>query len=183
MALRRPVVHNGGAVRRPLARPRRIPFLAAESLAARASPFPARDAFSIGDSRQNNCAEFDARIDDSIRSHGPNIRGEWNRSAAPRRDCPKPSTTHDRIDSQQVRIIHPFHPLCGQSFRFVVSKKLWGDDRVTIQLADGSLFSVPVTWTDVIPADAYVSVGDGRSQFRVEDLMALADLMALRRRR
>jgi hypothetical protein len=97
--------------------------------------------------------------------------------------CRKPSTTHDLIDSRQVRIIHPFHPLCGQSFRFVVSKKLWGEDRVTIQLADGSLFSVPVSWTDVVPADAYVSVGGGRSQFRVEDLMALADLMALRRRR
>jgi len=97
--------------------------------------------------------------------------------------CPKRSTTHDLIDSQQVRIIHPFHPLRGQSFRFVVSKKLWGDDRVTIQLADGSPFSVPVSWTDVIPADAYVSIGSGRSQFRVEDLMALADLIALRRRR
>jgi len=54
---------------------------------------------------------------------------------------------------------------------------------MTIQLADGSPFSVPVSWTDVIPADAYVSVGGGRSQFRVEDLMALADLMALRQRR
>ena len=101
----------------------------------------------------------------------------------PPHPCPKLSTTRDLVDSQQVRIIHPFHPLCGQSFRFVVSKKLWGDDRVTIQLADGSPFSVPVSWTDVIPADAYVSVGGGRSQFRVEDLMALADLVALRRRR
>ena len=54
---------------------------------------------------------------------------------------------------------------------------------MTIQLADGSPLSVPVSWTDVIPADAYVSVGGGRSQFRVEDLMALADLVALRQRR
>jgi hypothetical protein len=54
---------------------------------------------------------------------------------------------------------------------------------VTIQLADGSPLSVPVSWTDAVPADAYVSVGGGRSQFRVEDLMALADLMALRQRR
>jgi hypothetical protein len=34
---------------------------------------------------------------------------------------------------------------------------------------------VPVSWTDVVPADAYTSVGGGRSRFRVEDLMALAD--------
>src|SRR5258708_35668871 len=92
---------------------------------------------------------------------------------------PKPSTAPNLIDSQQIRIIHPFHPLCGRSFRFVVSKKLWGEDRVTIQLADGSPFSVPVSWTDVVPADAYTSVGGGRSRFRVEALMALADLLVL----
>jgi hypothetical protein len=95
----------------------------------------------------------------------------------------KPSTAPNLIDSQQIRIIHPFHPLCGRSFRFVVSKKLWGEDRVTIQLADGSPFSVPVSWTDVVPADAYTSVGGGRSRFRVEDLMALADLLTLKRSR
>ena len=98
-------------------------------------------------------------------------------------DCPKPSTTRDLVDSHQIRIIHPFHPLCGQSFRFVVSKKLWGEDRVTIQFADGSPLSVPVSWTDAIPADAYATVGGGRSRFRVEDLMALADLLALGGRR
>ena len=50
MGLRRPVVRNRGAVRRPVAGPRPIPFLAAASLAARASPSPTRDAFAIGDS-------------------------------------------------------------------------------------------------------------------------------------
>lgn len=94
--------------------------------------------------------------------------------------CPKPPTARDPVDSKQVRIIHPFHPLCGQSFRFVVSKQLWGEDRVTIQLADGSPLSVPVSWTDAIPADVYITVGGGRSQFRVEDLMVLADLLTLR---
>jgi hypothetical protein len=39
---------------------------------------------------------------------------------------------------------------------------------------------VPVNWTDFVPADPYVSVGGGRSRFRVEDLVALADLMATR---
>jgi hypothetical protein len=92
-----------------------------------------------------------------------------------------PSTARDLVDSQQVRIIHPFRPLCVQSFRFVVSKKLWGEHRVTVQLADGSPFSVPVSWTNVVPANAYTSVGGGRSWFRAEDLMALADLPALKR--
>ena len=49
---------------------------------------------------------------------------------------------------------------------------------MTLQFTDGSLQSVPVGWTDVAPADPYVSVGKGRSHFRVEDLLALSDIMA-----
>jgi hypothetical protein len=44
-----------------------------------------REAFPSG-SRQNNFGEFDTTIVDSIRLHGPNIPGEWIRSAAPRKD-------------------------------------------------------------------------------------------------
>lgn len=50
---------------------------------------------------------------------------------------------------------------------------------MTIQLADGSPLSVPVSWTDAAPADAYLSVGRCRSRFRVEDLLALSDLLKL----
>jgi hypothetical protein len=42
---------------------------------------------------------------------------------------------------------------------------------------------MPVSWTDAIPADAYAAVGGGRSQFRVEDLLALAALLGLGARR
>jgi Family of unknown function (DUF5372) len=96
---------------------------------------------------------------------------------------PKPSTTRDSNDPQQVRIIHPFHPLYGQSFRFVVSKKLWGESRVTIQLPDGSPLSVPISWTDTAPGDPYLHVSGGRSRFRVEDLLALAKLISAARSR
>lgn len=48
---------------------------------------------------------------------------------------------------------------------------------MTIQLPDGGILSVPISWTDVLPADPYLSVGGGRAQFRVEDLLALADLI------
>ena len=50
---RQPVVRSGGAVRRPAAPSRRTPFREVESLVARASPSPTRDAFSIGDSNRN----------------------------------------------------------------------------------------------------------------------------------
>jgi hypothetical protein len=37
---------------------------------------------------------------------------------------------------------------------------------------------VPVGWTDLVPADPYLSVGRGRASFRMEDLRALATLVA-----
>lgn len=64
----------------------------------------------------------------------------------------------------------------------MVAKQLWGEDRVTLQLADGTLQSVPVGWTDRVPPDPYLSLGKGRSLFRVEDLLALAELVAARGR-
>jgi hypothetical protein len=39
---------------------------------------------------------------------------------------------------------------------------------------------VPVNWTDLAPADPHLSIGRGRSHFRVADLLALADLVAPR---
>ena len=57
-------------------------------------------------------------------------------------------------------------------------KQLWGEDRVTFEDAAGALHSVPVNWTDLLPAEPYVSVGGGRSRFRLADLCALADLVA-----
>jgi Family of unknown function (DUF5372) len=65
-------------------------------------------------------------------------------------------------------------------FPFVVAKPLWGEDRITFEHPDGGLCSVPVNWTDFVPADPYVSVGGGRSRFRVEDLLALAELVTIR---
>jgi len=82
-----------------------------------------------------------------------------------------------------VQITHPFHPFRGQSFRFVVKKLLWGEERVTFLAPDGTPRSVPVNWTDRAPADPYRIVGRGRSRFRVEDLLLLAELLEAGERR
>lgn len=104
-------------------------------------------------------------------------------SSAPRAPWQEQSNAGDADAEQQkrIRITHPFHPLRDQSFRFVVSKQIWGEDRVSFQHPDGSLRSVPVGWTDFLPPDPYHSVGQGRSRFRAEDLMALADLISGKR--
>jgi hypothetical protein len=39
------------------------------------------------------------------------------------------------------------------------------------------LISLPARWTDVLPADPLVAIGDGRSAFRAHDLLKLARLL------
>ena len=50
----------------------------------------------------------------------------------------------------------------------------WGEDRVWFHANDGSLQSVPTSWTDAAPVDAFVVVAAGRSLFRLADLLELA---------
>jgi hypothetical protein len=60
--------------------------------------WPTPDEFGSAGSRQSNFLEFDTRIVDSKRLHGPNIPGERNRSAAPQVHSPpvKASGNGDR---------------------------------------------------------------------------------------
>jgi hypothetical protein len=37
--------------------------------------------------------------------------------------------------------------------RYVVTGKLWDEARVTLETAEGTLRSLPVGWTDLLPAD------------------------------
>jgi len=53
----------------------------------------------------------------------------------------------------------------------------WGEDRVYFFLDDGELRGLPAAWTDAGPVDPFLTVAAGRSPFRVEDLLALADLI------
>jgi hypothetical protein len=66
--------------------------------------------------------------------------------------------------------------------RYVVTGKLWGEARVTVETADGTR-SLPVGWTDLLPADPIVTVGRGRAAFRLADLLTLADMVEGRTRR
>jgi len=38
---------------------------------------------------------------------------------------------------------------------------------------------LPASWTDVIPADPFISVAGGRALFRADDLLELAGLLRL----
>ena len=55
----------------------------------------------------------------------------------------------------------------------MVIKHLWGEQRVTLQMGDGSFRSLPIGWTELAPVDPYMTIGKGRSKFRVKDLIEL----------
>ena len=78
------------------------------------------------------------------------------------------------------RIVHPFHPLCGQQLLLVTIRRNWGEDVLYYHDPKGALVSVPVRWTDRVAADPVVTVSAGRSPFRLEDLLELARLVAAR---
>jgi hypothetical protein len=59
----------------------------------------------------------------------------------------------------------------------VVRRPTWHHDRVFFFLADGTLTSVPTAWTDAAEPEPFVTMAAGRSAFRVEALLGLADLV------
>jgi hypothetical protein len=68
--------------------------------------------------------------------------------------------------------------LNGEEFELVGFAHTWGEQRVFFRKpGDQRVRSLPASWTDVEPPDAFVVVSAGRSLFRPEDLLALADLL------
>ena len=53
----------------------------------------------------------------------------------------------------------------------------WGEDRVYYVDAEGRLRAIPASWTSVASVDPFVAISAGRSLFRYEDLVKLADLL------
>jgi hypothetical protein len=64
--------------------------------------------------------------------------------------------------------------LFKQEFEAVTFRQNWGEDRVWFHDKDCRLHSVPTSWTDAAPMDAFVAVAAGRSLFRLVDLLELA---------
>lgn len=75
-------------------------------------------------------------------------------------------------------MVHPFHPLNGQEFELVGYAHTWGEHRVFYREPGSELVrSLPANWTDVEEPDPFLVLGEGRSYFRVEDLLSLAGFL------
>lgn len=75
-------------------------------------------------------------------------------------------------------MVHPFHPLTGQEFALVGYAHSWGEHRVYYrELGSEVVRSLPASWTDVQGPNLFIVLGEGRSYFRVDDLLALVGLL------
>jgi hypothetical protein len=59
----------------------------------------------------------------------------------------------------------------------VTYRQNWGEQRVYFHDDQGRLISLPAAWTSLWPTDPVVDISAGRSAFRVEDLLELANLV------
>jgi len=59
----------------------------------------------------------------------------------------------------------------------VAVRQTWGEYRVFFLDQDGTQRSLPAGWTDAVAVDVFVAMAAGRSPFRVEDLVCLAELI------
>ena len=62
------------------------------------------------------------------------------------------------------------------------ARRGWQEQRAWGLRPDGAAVALPLTWTNLVPPDPYLVVGRGRSRFRVEDLLELAELLQEDRR-
>ena len=53
----------------------------------------------------------------------------------------------------------------------------WSEDRVYFHNDDGRLISVPTAWTSISAADPFLVVSAGRSPFKAQDLLEVAELI------
>jgi hypothetical protein len=78
---------------------------------------------------------------------------------------------------RRIRVTHPFHPLYTQEFEVVNYRKGWAKEVVDCRGEGNRLITVPLAWTDAAEVDPFVVLSAGRSYFRVEDLVLLAEML------
>jgi hypothetical protein len=94
---------------------------------------------------------------------------------------PKSSTAgcSDHGTTGVFEVTHPFHPQRGEKWVLATRRVVWGEDRVNYFDQQGKLCSMLTAWTDLAALDFFAQASQGRSWFRVDDLLALSALVRL----
>ena len=78
---------------------------------------------------------------------------------------------------EKFKITHPFHPLHEREFDLLNYSSRWGWLCVEYRGEDGEIGAIPVDWTDAGEPDPFLDVSNGRSCFRVSELLLLVELL------
>jgi len=73
-------------------------------------------------------------------------------------------------------VTHPFHPLHGLEFESLEVRSVFRHQVLIFYNLDGRKLQIPVAWTDAASPDPFQVIAQGRSYFRVEDLLRLWEL-------
>jgi hypothetical protein len=76
-----------------------------------------------------------------------------------------------------VQVTHPFHPLHGGTFE-VVDRRRCHEEYLYLEVGAERVERLPARWTSAGGVDPFVQLSAGRSLFRVDDLVRLAELVA-----
>ena len=56
-------------------------------------------------------------------------------------------------------------------------KKTWGEDRILYINEKGEMLLIPTSWTDAAEPDPFITVSQGRSPFKFNDLLELTKIL------
>jgi hypothetical protein len=77
-----------------------------------------------------------------------------------------------------AEVVHPFHPLRGQRFVVLKSRRVSGVETLSLRHPDLGSFAMPREWTDWAPPDKQVCANKASLVIDAFGLVALADLIA-----
>lgn len=83
------------------------------------------------------------------------------------------------LEKHFVQVTHPFHPLHRKQLIFIGKRYNCRGTQILLETDDGVVRSVPQAWTDLAVSDPESAMVEGRSYFRVEDLLDLARHMSI----
>jgi len=81
------------------------------------------------------------------------------------------------VNLGSTTITHPFHPLRGQQFPILKTRRVAGIDTVILKGTAGGTFAVPLAWTDRAKPSPWEAVGKNPPQLDVPSLWTLVELL------
>jgi hypothetical protein len=82
------------------------------------------------------------------------------------------------IPKARIKITHPFHPRYGEEYDLLCFYRSWGRDYVECSDEKGKFITIPTEYTASCEIDPFVTISQGRSIFRVSDLLRLVEFLS-----